>query len=211
MQTADDKAESRNAIKELLLEDYRNFSESLWKNEQTGETRVNWFIGIVTAATGGLVGLTTSEQRPHGGPLRLIFVATLFAMFSFGIITLLRIMKRNRTTDEYKENCDQVRQMFKNHFDMDEILKEYQPFGKRPDQKLARKLGGLAHTVLTINSLLLAGIVAAFIYPFGRGFTPDDAAARLSWTYVGALAVFCVAAVCQYFWIRYDEKKPQKQ
>jgi hypothetical protein len=41
-------SESASDAKELLLEDYRYLAESFWKNEQTGETRVNWFVGVVT-------------------------------------------------------------------------------------------------------------------------------------------------------------------
>ena len=199
---------SRSAVKELLLEDYRHATESFWKNEQIGETRVNWFIGIVTAASGGLIGLTTAEPRPHGEPLRLIFVATLFALFAFGIMTLLRIMKRNRTTDGYKKDCDRVRQMFRNHFDTDNTLSEYEPFGPKREKKLARTPGGLADTVLTINSLLVAGIVAAFVYPFGGGLETDAGAGRLRWTYAAAFIAFCLAASRQYFWVRDRETRP---
>lgn len=210
MQAADDKDESRIAVKEFLLEEYRNFSESLWKNEQTGETRVNWFIGIVTAASGGLVGLTSAEHRPHGEPLRLIFVSTLFALFSFGIITLLRIMKRNRTTDGYKKDCDKVRQLFKKHFDTDKILSGYEPFGSNRDKSLTRTLGGLAHTVSAINSLLVAGIAAALVYPFGGGLTPGELASRLCWTYIAAIGIFCVAATIQYLLVRKREESVRK-
>lgn len=199
-------------MKELLLEDYRNFSESLWKNEQTGETRVNWFIGIVTAGAGGLVGLTSSQHRPHGEPLRLIFVATLFALFSFGIVTLLRIMKRNETTDGYKRDSDRIRQMFRDYFDGDKILREYHPFGQKGgDKNFRRGIGGLAHTVLTINSLLAAGIVAAFVFPFGGGFPTEALGARLQWTYAAAIIAFCLAATGQHFWIRWRETKAKKK
>jgi hypothetical protein len=38
--------DSTEPIKEFLLEEYRSLSESFRKSEETGETRVNWFIGI---------------------------------------------------------------------------------------------------------------------------------------------------------------------
>src|SRR6266516_3377238 len=154
-----DTNQTRSAAKELLLADYHNFSESLWKNEQTGETRVNWFIGIVTAAAGGLIGLTAAEHRPFGNPLRLIYMASFFALLAFGIITLLRIVKRHETTNGYKTDSDNIRRMFQKYFDDDGILLDYHPFRKKGDDRaLPRKLGGLAHTVSTINSLLFAGL-----------------------------------------------------
>jgi len=35
----------QEAVKELLLADHGYFSDLFQKNEETGETRVNWFIG----------------------------------------------------------------------------------------------------------------------------------------------------------------------
>ena len=205
-----DPEKSRVAVKELLLEDYRHATQSLWKNEQIGETRVNWFIGIVTAAAGGLIGLTTASTRPHGGPLRLIFVATLFALFCFGFMTLLRIMKRNEKTDGYKKDSDRVRQLFRDNLDSEGILKDYAPFGAEGGKR-RRSFGGLAHTVLIINSLLLAGIVAAFVYPFGGGFSREAAASRLQLTYVAALIAFVIAAVVQNLWVNKREADVQKR
>ena len=191
--------------KDLLLEDYRYFTDSFWKNEQTGETRVNWYIGIVTAAAGGLVGLTSAEHRPHGEPLRLIFVASLFALLVFGIITLLRIVKRNKATDGYKRGIDVVREMFTDHFDGDHILLHYYPFRKKKKasgKSVTRRLGGLTHTVLTINSLLLAGLAAALVFPLHS----DALSRQLSSTYIAATVAFVLAFAGQFFWVKRTEK-----
>jgi hypothetical protein len=55
--------ESRAAVKEFLLAEYHNVADSFWKNEQTGETRVNWFLGIITAGAAGLIGLASAEHN----------------------------------------------------------------------------------------------------------------------------------------------------
>jgi 8-oxo-dGTP pyrophosphatase MutT (NUDIX family) len=198
--------------KQLLLADYRNFAEALWKNEQTGETRVNWFIGIMTAAAGGLIGLTSAEHRPHGEPLRLIYLAVLFALLSFGVVTLLRIFQRNAATDGYKKDSDRIRQLFRKHFDETGLLHRYHPFRTSDSEKLTlRKLGGLAYTVGIINSLVVAGITAAFVYPFGWPATlAATRGTRIWWTYVAAAAAFVIAAVGQFFWIRWTEKKTKR-
>jgi 8-oxo-dGTP pyrophosphatase MutT (NUDIX family) len=203
MQPPSDSHQSRAAVKELLLEEYRNFSDSFWKNEQTGETRVNWFIGIVAAASGGLIGLASAEHRPHGEALRLIFVASLVALLVFGLITLLRIMKRNETTDGYKRDCDRVRRMFKEYFDDDKLLRQYHPFGRQGNKDLARKLGGLAHTVLAINSLLFAGLAAASVYPIGG-------ATSLRSVYAASIVAFVAAAAGQFFWVWLAERNAKK-
>ena len=203
--------ESRAAVKEFLLAEYHNVADSFWKNEQTGETRVNWFIGIVTAAVGGLFGLTTAEKRPHGEPLRLIYLAALFALLSFGVVTLLRMMKRNETTDGYKKDGKRIRRLFAESFDDAGILRNYGSFGAGSEPKeTLRKLGGLSHTVSTINSLLLAGIAAAAVYPFGIS-DESERAAQILLTYRFPPLVFILAFVGQYFWIRRAEEKSRQR
>lgn len=192
--------------KELLLEEYRYFADSFWKNEQTGETRVNWFIGIVTAASAGLVGLTTSQNRPHGESLRLVFVAVLFALLAFGVITLFRIIKRNIVTDGYKLATDVIREVFSDHFDGDRILLHYSPFRKEKKwtvKDITRKLGGLTHTVLTINSLLLAGLAVAAVFPFQA----DAQGRSLTSTYLAGISAFALAFAGQFFWVKQTDKK----
>ena len=209
MPVSQDK-DPRADAKDLLLADYHNFAESLWKNEQTGETRVNWFIGIFTAVGAGLIGLTSAEHRPHGEPLRLIYVASLLAMLCFGVVTLFRIFKRNATTDGYKNDSDRIRKLFRKHFDDSGVLRKYHPFraGDGDDNKDVRKLGGLAHTVAAINSLLIAGIAAAFAYPFGwTGALAPRRHDRIVLTYVVGGITFIISAIAQYFWIRWTEKK----
>ncbi|MDQ2938823.1 MAG: NUDIX domain-containing protein [Acidobacteriota bacterium] len=203
--SANDTNQLKQHAKDLLLEEYRYYTDSFWKNEQTGETRVNWFIGIVTAAAGGLVGLTSTPSRPHGEPLRLIFVASLFALLSFGIITLFRIIKRNIVSDTYKRAADHIREIFSDHFDGDHILLHYHPFGKKKkggDKGVARRLGGLTHTVLTITSLLLAGLVAALVFPLHS----DPLSRRLSGTYMAATVAFALAFAGQFFWVKRIDK-----
>jgi dihydroneopterin triphosphate diphosphatase len=198
--------QSRAAVKDLLLAEHRYFSDSFWKNEQIGETRVNWFIGIVTAGAAGLVSLSSSQSRPSGEPFRLILVGVLFGLLAFGFITLLRIIKRNIVTDGYKRDTDAIRELFSDHFDGDHILLNYSPL--RNEKKgmakgLSRKLGGLSHTVLTINSLLFSGLAAAAVYPF-----QDSPASRsLALTYLAAIGGFVLAFAVQFSWVTRIDKK----
>jgi ADP-ribose pyrophosphatase YjhB (NUDIX family) len=161
--------------KELLLEDYRYLAESFWKNEQTGETRVNWFIGIVTAASGGLIALATADHAPKGEFLRFIIVGSLFALVMFGAVTLLRVIKRNETTDGYKQDMDSIRQVFKDCFDSDHVLFRYQPFRPKAEEKKEEKeedaktrgLGWRECTVEAIKDLLYNGSTKDFARKMG--------------------------------------------
>jgi len=64
--TGTTETERKAAAKELLLADHGYFSQLFLRNEQIGETRVNWFIGIVTGAAGGLFALNTKSGLPGG-------------------------------------------------------------------------------------------------------------------------------------------------
>jgi ADP-ribose pyrophosphatase YjhB (NUDIX family) len=195
MKVSSETNKSKAEAKELLLEDYRYLADSFWKNEQVGETRVNWLIGIVTAVAGVLVTLASSERGPSGGLLRLIIISALLSLLVFGIFTLLRVIKRNNVTDGYKQDRDAIRQIFKDHFDGDHMLLYYQPFGSwhgpkvaaanvasgekdgqpgtEPEKDVGRKLGGLVHTVAAINSLLAAGLAGAIFYSILVSIVPD--------------------------------------
>src|SRR5688500_15824541 len=131
---------SNEAIRQLLLADHAHFSNMLANNEQSGETRVNWFIGIVTATVGGLLALIVKYQESNQTLLdRALLFAILFAavcsLLAFGIITLRRMMMRNSSTDRQKRSLDQVRQMFKDNFDPEDLLLSYHPLGIPENKK----------------------------------------------------------------------------
>ena len=199
--------ESRTAVKEFLLAEYNNVADSFWKNEQTGETRVNWFLGIITAGAAGLIGLASAEHRPHGETLRLIYLSALAALLCFGIVTLFRILKRNKNTDGFKQDAKRIRELFKNHFDANGTLKDYRAFGpEESDKGLVRTFGGLAHTVSTINSLIVAGLTATIVYPFGGVSFVANREDQILLTYPSALVAFLLAAFLQYKWIARKER-----
>lgn len=220
MPNPDEARKSNNDASDLLMEDFHQFSESFWKNEQTGETRVNWFIGIVAAASGGLFGLSSAEHGPSGAQLRLIVIVSLFALLAFGIVTLFRMIKRNATTDDYLRGLNIVRKLFNEHFDNDDVLCNYKPVGRRkqlsdtaePSNKKPRAFGGLADTVLTINSLVVAGLSGAIVYPFHdssfRGVTDDKA---FIWTYLAGAAAFVLALTGQYIFVRKRDRRSLKE
>jgi 8-oxo-dGTP pyrophosphatase MutT (NUDIX family) len=167
---ANETEPSREPAKEFLLAEYTRFSEAFWQNEATGETRVNWFLGIVTAALGGLVTLATkAEGTLVGAHLRSIVLIGLAAILVLGIVTFARMLIRNERTDQYKYALDTIRQKFQDHFDGDGILLQYNPLGGPwDDDAPKRKLGGLVHNVAAINSLVIGlgvGVASYTIAP----------------------------------------------
>lgn len=211
---------SVDSIKDLVLEDYRYRAESLWKNEQGGETRVNLFVGLVTLVVGALVTLGTDKGGLSGESFRHIVLASLAALLVLGIITLARMLMRNEHTDECKQGLDRIRQWFRDHLDPDGLLDHYYPIQipEKPDKRRKspwqqygrqirpRKFGGLANTVSAINSILFAGVIGAACYPFGAG----EEAVSGGIPYVSALFAFIAALAAQIGYVAYREARARK-
>jgi mannose-6-phosphate isomerase-like protein (cupin superfamily) len=212
---ASEKEESKPAsgAKDLLFQDFRHLSESFWKYEQTGETRVNWFIGITTAAIGGLVTLTTQQYGLKGQPLRFAVMGGLLALLVFGLITLARLATRNKNSDKCKRGLDAIRQSIRDHFDPDRALLGYYPIdlpeqvasretwrARYGDEWQFRKFGGLSHSVAAINSLVVGGIVGAYVFRATKecavpGACIDNLSEVVGWSFLAAIAAFAVQLV----------------
>jgi putative (di)nucleoside polyphosphate hydrolase len=162
----------------LLITEYVRFQEAFWKNEELGERRVNFFITLTTAIIAGIVALMTSETELSETEVRQIASAALSSTFLFGVITFLRMLKRNRVTDEYKGLMRYLREQLSK---LSPNLHEYElPF--QPQQK--RLLGGgLAETVAVINSVILAVIAGLWL--------------DTGWGWMEAVGTFLVTFVIQ--------------
>jgi hypothetical protein len=144
--------------KELLLADHKYLCDSFWKNEETGEKRVQFFITLVTAVLAATATMLTKfDDEVTDTLFTAIILFSLFALFSFGVVTLLRILKRNEVSDGYKKDSDDIRQRFKDFYDDTGILSGYEPF-KSTSENISpfRRIGGLAYSVAVINSLILS-------------------------------------------------------
>ena len=152
--------------KELLLADFRYFSESFWKNEQSGESRVSFFIGLVTATLAAMAALLAKADELGIDHFTLLAMAgfTLMALLCLGAVTLSRLIARNRVTNEYKQGMDEVRRRFRERLDPDGILAGYDPLPAAARKfSTRRRFGGLADTVAVLNSLLVAALAALLL------------------------------------------------
>ncbi len=145
-------------FRHLLLEDYKQIRDAFWKYEQSGETRVNLFIGLVTFGLGGIATLLTTDTQNYAQHLKIAALGGLIGLLLIGGITLLRIIARNANTDQTKYQLDLIRQTFMDHFDRDGDYFDYDLFPKPGRSR--RKFGGLAHTVAAVNALLCVAIFA---------------------------------------------------
>jgi putative (di)nucleoside polyphosphate hydrolase len=143
---------------DFLLAEYEAFTQSFWRNEEVGEKRVDFFITLATAVLAAVVALLTSDHIDLD-PIdeRRIATAAVLAMLLFGILFYIRILHRNRVTDEYK---DIIKYLRKRTASNTEDLADYKiPFVKH--KRLLR--GGLADTIALMNSILAAVVIALWL------------------------------------------------
>jgi putative (di)nucleoside polyphosphate hydrolase len=140
----------------LLLAEYCHFGDGIFKNEEIGERRIEFFMTIATAVLGGVVFLFKDKHESFPkSEIQLLAMAALLGLFLMGFVTLLRILQRDRVTREYKKIQRYLRELLQKR---SVSLEEYElPFAKRSRPILLR--GGLAVTTAVINSLVLAFFV----------------------------------------------------
>ena len=139
---------------QLLLAEYEQYSEAFWRNEEAGERRVTFFTTLTTALVTASVALRASELNIPKQEVILVASAALSSALLFGIATFLRILHRDRVTDQYKA----VLRYLRVHLKRCSGLDEYDlPLGSRRHWLLR---GGLATTVALMNCLLVAVLIA---------------------------------------------------
>ena len=142
----------------LLFEEYRRFTEAFWRNEEAGERRVTFFITLTTAIIAAIVALRTSDVGIPDREIRLLTSGALLGTVLFGLATFLRMLQRDRVTDEYKAIVRYLREQLRRRATG---LEEYDLPFRPPRHWLLR--GGLAITVALVNSILLAVLTALWI------------------------------------------------
>src|SRR5688500_13857203 len=86
---------------DYLLHEYDHVASALVTNEEMGEKRVQFFLGVLTAAL-GIIGLSLRGDEialavavQESAPM---IAVCLFVLFLFGLFTLARIVTRNLAT-----------------------------------------------------------------------------------------------------------------
>ena len=154
------QAGSRNANQsgeELLLKDLDHFGESMWRNEEIGEKRFSFFLSLITAVTAGLVALATAEVEQDPDFVEHVTVASLAALSVIGILTYLRMVRRNRVTDEHQRTLKYIRGRYALLYPR---LRGYRVPVKddSADRNIVR--GGYAETVGVIEGALVGSLIA---------------------------------------------------
>jgi hypothetical protein len=91
----------------LLLAEYAHFADGIFKNEEIGERRIEFFLTIATAILGCVILLLTSEHVSLSVyAVRRMALAALLGLFLMGVMTFCRILQRDFVTGEYKKDSE---------------------------------------------------------------------------------------------------------
>lgn len=163
------KSDASAVLKEYLLAEHQYLREAFWRNEESGERRLQFFIGLVTAVFGGLGLLATTDKGWFSGSPDRIYAAAaggLVFLLLVGWMTLGRMNKRDRVSDEYKASLDEIRNCFlrpagKGCPSLPEPLRDKWPFGA---EAAAVRVGWLAKLVMTINAIIAGALAIDLAY-----------------------------------------------
>jgi len=102
---------ARHPLTDLLIEDLKHFGESLWRNDEIGEKRFNFFLTLVTAVIVGLVTLLTAKDvgTDVAALRKLIACGAVWALFGLGLLTYVCLLLRNRVMYQYHLTLKYIR------------------------------------------------------------------------------------------------------
>jgi len=96
--------------REFVRADYEHVSASLCENEELGEKRVTFFTTLVAMFFGAIGFLATDlkEVVPVNTYLALVAVSAFLVVL--GVLTMMRLRRRNRVADRYKNILKTLRE-----------------------------------------------------------------------------------------------------
>lgn len=145
--------------KDLLIADMQHFGESMWRNEEVGEKRFAFFTTLLTAVAAGLVALRAKDTNIAKDDFKYVAGAACAGLLVIGLLSYLRMLHRNRVTDQYQATLKYIRQLFEKSCP---TLKDYtvpQILGSKTKGWLH---AGYAETLAVLDGILLSATIIAF-------------------------------------------------
>ena len=147
----------------LLFEDLKHFGDLLWRNEEAGEKRFNFFVTLITAVAAGLTTLHTAKDLGPNIDRRFVTICAISGLLFFGSITFLRMLQRIKVRKEFHATLGYIRGELTT---LGQAPKTYRVPRKEPDSRPGWEKagsvilkGGFASLVGAINAVL-AGVLA---------------------------------------------------
>jgi hypothetical protein len=173
--------DTNTASRDLFLADLDRLEESIWRNEDIGEKRFNFFVSLATAVGGGLAVVWASDRTSEAfrAALTTLTPQALVALLVFGLVSYLRMIHRDKVTAEYKRDTKMVRRKYREVFQAEcpelkeyklehEIKQEIKSKADALDNHRKRRLRdrwkrmnqmGYTQTLAVMNGILLATVL----------------------------------------------------
>jgi len=156
-EAADEKKAERTD--RFLLEDYARWGESMYRSEEVGEKRINFFITLAAAVLAGLVSLYTARESViQVEALPFVTIGSLGGLLLLGVVTFLRVLHRNKVTDKCKRQIADIRSHFLAGTGISLSIGE----SFLEPRKLRQ--GGLAVMMMTMNCVLAGLLLYALLH-----------------------------------------------
>jgi hypothetical protein len=155
-------------LRDLYLADLERLEESIWRNEEIGEKRFDFFVTFATAVVGGLVVLWTSDRSASATSRvlsRSINVA-LLALLVFGLVSYRRMMHCDSITDEYKRDTKMIRRRYRELFQAEcPEIKDYrlESEDRAEESDLAHRWRRIKHMGYTQTLAIVNGVLLAIV------------------------------------------------
>ncbi len=199
---------------DFLLAEYSAASRNLSESEDVGDKRVTFFLTLTTSFIGALGIVSRFGHGPIGSQTNMLLFFGLGALLLYGVVTFMRIIHRNLTSDNYKQKLNTIRRYFaERDIEITHYL-PFDPFEPIPPRKekwnkwYSLGTGGLIQTVALLNSLIV-GLLSSII--LGR-FLPPVLISVSDLIVVSFGVAFSFIGWClqyKYVIMRYREKKKE--
>jgi hypothetical protein len=177
--------------KDVLLAELEIFESAIWRSEETGEKRFNFFITLFTAVAGGLAALWSADNLPEliRDRLHEITTGAGVILLVFGFLTFMRLRHRDEVTAQLKRTTHHVRKRYEALYvglrDLNVPLpldpaKTHQPPDTSDDKPSAgKRLTKVLRGGYTISMAVMNGcILTLTLIAASKG---DSSAAPFSW------------------------------
>jgi 8-oxo-dGTP pyrophosphatase MutT (NUDIX family) len=169
--------EPDQALREFLLAELEHCADSMLRNEESGESRVNVFVGLA-AVVGAVLPMVFDKVG------WVAVKVALGILLGFGWLTLLRLIRRNTQTDTYKNDLAILRRCFvPSADDPRRLLLPFDPHVLKPREAsfLPRKIGWL-ETVALVEAVIAGALAAVLVLdPPSRALSMGAGAALVTW------------------------------
>jgi hypothetical protein len=163
------KARETDEQVKFLLEEYKAMTDSLLRNEESGEKRAAFFMTLAGAA-GGIVAFVFNRQQPDRQAvvdLEAVAAGVAALLLILGLMTTRRLAERHKQTDHFIFALRQIRRTFISPEDAARIPNAFaEAFESRQQRKswsIGIRKGGWLECVAAVNAVL-AGVCAACLF-----------------------------------------------